>query len=475
MRTFLKEIDENKINGEIIAKIIEKHKPIREKCLLLYERYKASVGGVPILSRRPAEYRDFETDTIKRLDDKVNNRLNNAFDAEIVDTKIGYMLGSPISYEPDEGAKVNESMKQALADFVVRNNVSDKDAELGKKAAICGYAARLAYIDPEGNERIMNIDPWEAVFLTETDYTEPKYALRYFFVDEDTLQAEFYDRKKYYIFQSKNNGVFTAGKSDVHTFDFCPLFGFPNNEEMMADAEKVFTLIDAYDRTLSDANNEIEQFRLAYLVVSGAGVDDEELQEANRRSLLELPDDTSAEYLTKDVNDTMIENHLDRLEENILRFSKSVNFSDEAFGGNISGIAMRFKLMALENKCIATERKMTAALRYQFKVICSAWAKRNICSPDDYLSVWFGFTRNLPANLLDEAQTTAQLKGFVSEKTRLSLLSFVDDVDYEMEQMDEDSAGTVDLDQTGGDSSGQTQENRGGVAKTAGKDFEGKR
>lgn len=67
---------------------------------------------------------------------------------------------------------------------------------------------------------------------------------------------------------------------------------------------------------------------------------------------------------------------MNRLEENILRFAKSVNFSDESFGGNVTGVAMKFKLMALENKCITMERKMTAALRYQYKLIFSAWATK---------------------------------------------------------------------------------------------------
>lgn len=473
MKKYLRLIDEQGISGEIVAKMIEAHKPVRDKCIMLYERYKASVAGVPILRRKPTEYEDFETDHIKRLDDKVNNKLNNAYDSDIVDTKVGYMFGNPISYETDKENLTNNLLEQSISEFVIRNNMDDKDAEFGKKAAICGYAARLLYIDTEGEERVMNVTPWEAIFLTDTDYTEPKYALRYFFMGEDTVQAEFYDNECYYVFESKSGGPFEAqGDKHPHAFSYCPMFGLPNNEELMSDTEKVLELIDAYDRTLSDANNEIEQFRLAYLLIQGAGVDDEDLEEANRRNLLELPDGTTAEYLTKNPNDTMIENHLNRLDENIMRFSKSVNFGDESFGGNISGIAMRFKLMALENKCITAERKMTAALRYQFKVICSAWAKKNICSPDDYLSIWFGFTRNLPTNLIDEAQTTAQLKGFVSEKTRLSLLSFVDDVDYEMKQMDGDSMNEIDLDQTGGDLPEQFGENGGGASKAAGKDSE---
>lgn len=60
--------------------------------------------------------------------------------------------------------------------------------------------------------------------------------------------------------------------------------------------------------------------------------------------------------------------------------------------------------------------------------------KSNV-KPDDYLKVWFSFKRNLPSNILEEAEIAAELKGQVSEETRLSMLSFVDDVQYEIERM----------------------------------------
>ena len=440
MQKHIERIKKEGINSEIITKMIEEHQEDKDRMISYYQRYKAAIDGVPILSRKPVEYEDFETGQIKRIDNKVNNTLNNAFDAEIVDTKVGYMFGHAISYEVDKGEEKKSDTKtplqKAIEEFNLRNNVEDKDSEWGKKAAICGYSVRLAYIDREGKERVTNINPWECILLYSEDMTEPAYGLRYYNIDDNVIRAEFYDEEYYYIFETGESG-YRLVENKKHTFDYCPLFGLPNNEELMADAEKVFALIDAYDRTLSDANNEIEQYRLAYLVLKGMGADEETLKKLKETGIFELYDEKEdVNYLTKNINDQMIENHLDRLEENILRFAKSVNFSDESFGGNITGVAMKYKLLALENKCITMERKMTAALRYQFKVLCSAWSKKGICGNEDYLKVWFGFKRNLPANLLDEAQTTMTLRGQVSEKTRLSLLSFVDDPDFEIKQMD---------------------------------------
>lgn len=448
MSRFKRLIDMNGITEELIPEIITANKKDHDRMFRLYQRYKAEIDGPEIFSRSALSYDSFDkNDKIQRLDDKVNNQLNNAFDADIVDTKIGYMFGHPISYkmdeeseeqEPKEDSEKKEIKKKSkhqliLEEFLLRNNVEDNDPEYGKLAAICGIGARLAYIDRDGYERIKNIDPWEVSFIGD-DIHEPDYSLRHYKYDGVTY-AEFYDETNIYYFAQESSG-YELEDIQQHMFDYNPLFGLANNKELKADAEKVMSLIDAYDRTFSDASNEIEQYRLAYLVLKGLGMDEETLKKLKESGVFELYEETDdVKYLTKDINDALIEHHLDRLEENILRFAKSVNFTDEAFGGNITGVAMRFKLLALENKCITMERKFVASLRYQFKVIFSAWEKRHRFKKEDYLKLWFAFKRNLPANLLDEAQTTAQLKGNVSERTRLSLLSFVDDVDFEMEEM----------------------------------------
>lgn len=436
MQHFKKLIDEKGITAEIISDMIDENEPEKNRMLGLYQRYKADLDGPTIFSRESIVYEDFETGgNVRRLDDKVNNKLNNAFDVDIVDTKVGYMFGHPISYNVDDE---QAALKKEIVNFILRNNAEDIDSEHGKMAAICGQSARLAYIDREGNERLKNINPWEVIFLGD-DIHEPDYSLRYYKQGDD-LYVEFYDDTNIYFYKRSGGTNFVSTETKPHLFEYNPLFGLANNAELKGDAEKVLSLIDAYDRTLSDASNEIEQYRLAYLILKGIGADEETLRNLKKNGVFELMDkDDDVKYLTKDINDQMIENHLNRLEDNILRFAKSVNFTDESFAGNTSGVAMKYKVMALENKCITMERKFVSSLRYQFKVIFSAWAKRKGISKDDYLSVWFGFKRNLPLNVADDALATVQLKGMVSEKTRLALLPFVDSVDYELEAMEEDA------------------------------------
>jgi SPP1 family phage portal protein len=438
------------VTSDIIKDLIDDHAPKRAKMLSLYNRYKTV--DLPILNR---EFED---------QNKINRKLNNSFDSEIVDTKVGYFIGYPISYQVDKEQQGYEKVDVTLGDFNLRNSIDDLDSETVKMATICGYAARLLYIDRDGLERVMAVNPWEVILVYDRSINEPQFALRYYDVtikegkeEKTRTRVEWYDDTTitYYLENEKGEYVLDISEPvnpQPHLFDLVPVIVFPNNEEQQGDAEKVLNLIDAYDRTLSDVNSEIEQFRLAYMAFYGYDPDEETLARARQTGAFGLDEKSEGvgiEFITKQMNDTAIENHLNRLEGNIMRFGKSVNMTDESFASNLSGVAIRYKLMALETKCITMERKMTAALRQQFKVLATAWAKKGI--PVDYTNIFFQFKRNLPVNLLDEAQTTAQLRGHVSERTRLSQLSFVDDVDWELEEMDKDNEGRLDLDLDDGD------------------------
>ena len=195
----IREIKEQGIQPKHIEQLIQKHKPDRDRMIELYERYKAKQEAIPVFQHEPKnQYEDFETGgNVRRIDQFINNKLNNAFDVEIVDTRTGYLHGVPIVYkdEDDEETKL-------IKEFNLLNNAPDKDSELGKMAAICGYAARIIYIDVEGNERIKNVKPYNVVFLGE-DISEPEYSLHYFPIKNEktgevVYQADFYDEQGFY-------------------------------------------------------------------------------------------------------------------------------------------------------------------------------------------------------------------------------------------------------------------------------------
>jgi SPP1 family phage portal protein len=434
----------------------------------LYDRYKAGATGTPIKSRR------YYIGNVEQID-KVNNKLNNDFFGEIIDMKVGFFTGLPIVYDLDRGMYETEETVQPeppapgmipqkekievtvsdkydediafIRDFNKLNSIADLDAETAKRASICGYCGRLLYVEQgTGDIRVIAVNPWECIFIGDV-MDAPTYSIRYFTtetIDEagrpsKIHKAYLYDAMNVYEFtRDDDEEEYSIGTTVRHMMPGNPLIGFANNDELQGDAEKELELIDAYDRALSDINNEVEQFRLAYMVFKGVNITKETVEQAKQTGAFSIPDGTGdAGFITKTIDDAIIEHHLDRLEANIYRFSKTPNMKDIQFGSNLTGVAMAFKFRPFEYKCITSELKFKKSLRQQYKLLCDLWKAKG--ATIDYLDMDFIFTRNYPQNLVEEADVLSKLMGVVSDKTRLSLASFVDDPEQEIEDMSQDA------------------------------------
>jgi len=414
-----------KVTSQIITDLINDNSTRATVMENLYKRYKTETDGVPIFDR-------YYDDTAK-----INRQLNNDFFSEIVDTKTGYLAGVPIVYETDPESPDFE-------EFQLRNRIDDLDAETVKMASICGTAGRLLYVDTDGKHRVMNVNPWECVWVWDRSIDEVQFALRYYLVEyvgpsgqtENKVRVEWYDKDTVTFFIESVNGYVLDDTEPVnpmpHLFNFVPLIEYPNNEERIGDAEKVLALIDAYDRKESDLDSELEQWRLAYMKVLGAEITAEDAEEARHTGAFNLPEGADMAFIEKNINIEAVDSHLNRLEANILRFSKSVNFSDQEFTSDISGESRKYKLLSLENKCIVAERKFSASNQRMFKVLAS--------SPNfnlDWLHVTQKFTRNLPISLEKDAQVLATLKGIIPDEILYGLASFIDDPKAVIKMMDE--------------------------------------
>jgi SPP1 family phage portal protein len=98
---------------------------------------------------------------------------------------------------------------------------------------------------------------------------------------------------------------------------------------------------------------------------------------------------------------------------------------------------MKYKLQAMNNLSKAKERKFISGMNRRYKLLFSH--PRSRVSKDDWVSLHYQFTPNIPANVAEEAQTAAQLEGIVSQETQLKLLSIVDDVQAEIDRIEEDN------------------------------------
>ena len=439
----LQEIREHGITTSLLYDILQKHMDNAEYNRKLYKRYMAILSGVPIFDRQ-ARYEE---------EKPINNKVNNDFFSEIVDFKVGYFAGEPISYsysntdeaeETTGGEKAVEEASKALTDFTTRNNMFGVDMETTKYASIYGYSGRLFYIDSDLDIRVMPVHGFETIILSDTDISEPEYAIRYY-KSYDVNKAEkwtveFYDKKFRTVYTGSSLLSLTEVETKEHCFDYCPLQGIANNKECIGDAEKVLSLIDDYDKVLSDNSNEIESFVHAMLLVTILGDTkkvQEQIEKANKSGTMHItPTGTTqvnepVKWLTKQINDAFTEHHLQRIEDNIYRFSRTPNLGDESFG-SASGVSLKFKLHGLETKCATFEACVMNSAQHMWRVLCSAWDKRGIKA--DPLQFVIEFHRNFPLDRLSEAQTAQAFIGAGLPKEWVySQISGIDDVDYIMD------------------------------------------
>lgn len=456
-------IDANGINDGLLNHIISKHGANRQYNWNLHKRYEALQDKVPIFLRQPR----FEEDN------PINNTVNNDFLGEIVDFKTGYFAGKPIAYsyadtteskDDTGGEEARDQANKQLSDFVTRNNLFDVDMDITKFAAIAGYAGRMFYIDLDGNERVKALPSYETIILSETEITEPKYGIRYYKTvglgGEEIWKAEFDDGKIIRFYEGCMGGLSELPeKAMPNLFGYCTIQGIPNNSEMLGDAEKVMELIDAYDRTTSDVNNEIESFANAYMAFENVDMDDDEIRKGQKSGAFQYftqgTQSGGIHFVTKDINDAFVEHHLDRLEENIYRFSKTPNLADEHFASNASGVALKFKLTGLETKCGMFQAKMVSAGVYMFKLLASCWQKKRIGF--DPLQCFMTFKRNFPADLVSESQAVqSMINAGLPKRKAYEQYSFVDDVEEVMQLIDEEKDDIAPLFTPGEDEDDET-------------------
>ena len=114
---------------------------------------------------------------------------------------------------------------------------------------------------------------------------------------------------------------------------------------------------------------------------------------------------------------------------------------DENFAGNVSGVAMEYKLLGLEMITKVKERQYKKGLRKRIRLYCNFLSMKAILMEAG--SIMATFSRALPKNLLELAQIVANLKDNVSAKTLLKLLPFVEDPDYEIKEVEKQKAEEV--------------------------------
>lgn len=417
---------DEELTPEKLGKFLWKH---NAEIAFRYQRlFKAYMTDYPIFHQVP------------KPDWKPDNRIAVNFAKYIVDTMNGFFIGIPIKIT-SEDEKVNNYVEM-LDQY---NDQDDNNSELSKLCDIFGKGYEMYYTDDEANICITYVSPMDAFMIYDDSVLErPRYFVRTYMDSDNVLHGSVSDDEKVRYFVLKGKIQFEDYEKE-HGFAGVPATEYRENKEEIGIFEPVLTMIDAYNKAISEKANDVDYFADAYMKVLGAKLDEEGIKEIRSNRIINFPGNydgsgLEVDFLQKPNGDTTQENLIDRLEKLIFQISMVANISDENFGTS-SGIALKYKLQAMSNLAKTKERKFTSGMNRRYKLIFSH--PRSGMKSDDWVKLHYQFTPNFPANLLDESQIAGNLAGITSRKTQLKVLSVVDNVDEEMQRIEEEQDSTA--------------------------------
>lgn len=408
------------LSGKLIQKLIEKHR----------------VSNLPRFEKLERYYKNENNILGRKMKDasKPNNKVAHPYAEYISDVLTAYFMGEGVNYS----SSGNEC--DVLIPILNYNDSQDEDMELARDCSIYGLGIELLYIDADGMERFKRISPKECVLVYDTTIEEELlYGIRYYtekdiLTDDENVIIEVYSRNDVAKYKCNNqfNGM-TEISREEHYFGLVPVVVYINNEECSGDFEKVISLIDAYDLMESESLNNQQYFSDAYLTITGMTLDEDTVGNMKENRVMLLDEGCDAKWLIKDENDTLVENIKNRLDNDIHKFSKVPNMSDKEFSSNSSGVAIKYKTMALENLAAIKERKFKKGLQRRIELIFNTLGLKG--DKMDWRAIDIAFKRNLPTNETEIANMVNQLRGLVSEETLVAQIPFVDNVMSEVEKL----------------------------------------
>lgn len=420
-------------NTELDVKLLQKM--INRFCVVeqpKLRKYKNYYDGIQAILNK--NY----SDTSKPCNRTVVNYVKN-----ICDSYAGY-LATPgyINYRSEQDI-------EAIMDVLRYNDYQTEDADFLLDALVYGIAAELMYIDNTGHTRFKLINPVNCFGVYDDSLTgDLLYFVRFYeaseWDDSDLYYLDVYSdfSVKHYTMSGMNGNV-TFNSENPHYFSQCPA-----NIFMLPDEKSIFDCImglqDSVNELLSSEVDDYGAFVDAYLILQGVDAEADDIAAMKQNRVLLLPENAEAKWLTKNANDTQIENILKRIHDSIYRIAQCPDFSSESFvGGVSSGIAIQYRLTGMENRAGIIEGRMKKALQRRIEIICGIASLK--FGEEVFRDIQIEFKRNIPADVANTINMINALKGTVSDATLLSQLDFVSDVNAELDAVKEQKAENMSL------------------------------
>lgn len=396
-------------------------------------------------------------DVIHYEEGKSKARVVDNFLQLFVDQEAQYSFGNPLTYT------YKEEIKENIADVIKDNtfNTESHDSSLGQKLIEFGIMYELSFISKKGFKNKLIPPTKGKMYYDEND--EPQFFIyvyrqnskEYINVYDDTYVYKFDNSFKSPISQKEHGfNCIPVGVGRIGDDEYSVTDGYVKGDKTLYRMIK--TNQDAYSQTKSLMHQEVIDFRNAILKLFGVKLRDKKDDEGNvildkdgnpeksepvlsDTKILAFKDKkvSDAEWLVKTINDTFIQNMLKVYRDDMHTLTCHVD-CNEKMQSNLSGIALRSRLQALEAKCTANVHAYMDIIKTRLE--CLFYYLSSIRKGYfDYKKVNIQITVCVPVDDSVIADMISKIpQEVVSNYTKRGWISKISDLDLEQKRIDKE-------------------------------------
>lgn len=370
---------------EVLGEAYAIHEQNRAEMLYLFEYVK---GRQPILDRE------------KQIRPEINEKIVDNMASEVLEFKLGYEFGSPISYVQRARKDIksrnalfsffkklftsDESKKEdlrvsAINEMMVEECKAAKDLQLAKDVKTCGVGYRL--ILPKKIKTgvsvfdLLVLNPMNTFVVYSNDaYREPILGVSYFPHRDGSVTFGCYTKQFYFkIEMGITKGFEDWFEEKPNTVGMVPIIEYINDYDRMGCFERVIPLMDALNTIDSDRVNDIAQHVQNILWGDNVALDTEQYKKLRDDGMIltksEQGRTATLKYLESVLNQSENQTLVDYVKQQILDITNTPSRSELSGGSTGSATNMSTGWMAAETDAKEKEQIWSASERRETAVI----------------------------------------------------------------------------------------------------------
>ena len=370
---------------EVLGEAYAIHEQNRAEMLYLFEYVK---GRQPILDRE------------KQIRPEINEKIVDNMASEILEFKLGYEFGSPISYVQRARKDIksrnalfsffkklftsDESKKEdlrvsAINEMMVEECKAAKDLQLAKDVKTCGVGYRL--ILPKKIKTgvsvfdLLVLNPMNTFVVYSNDaYREPMLGVSYFPHRDGSVTFGCYTKTSYFKIEMGITKGFEDWFEEKHnTVGMVPIIEYINDYDRMGCFERVIPLMDALNTIDSDRVNDIAQHVQNILWGDNVALDTEQYKKLRDDGMIltksEQGRTATLKYLESVLNQSENQTLVDYVKQQILDITNTPSRSELSGGSTGSATNMSTGWMAAETDAKEKEQIWSASERRETAII----------------------------------------------------------------------------------------------------------